>query len=315
MKFTLAPLVSLLFGASYLVASAAAYSYLNVRLARYQIDDVLSERGFGLEARETVDVPFQPSLRAFLEEAVTAHRRSMSEDEEDLEARALVDVTAHIFEGPPGPTPQTSVTMQVNRHAVTVSFFKQAIERRHGIKLASYTASVPTRGYKICYGEQMLDECLGGRGGGVVVFSPIPFQRATPPPTNARTSPLHTFFAPYAPTLRLRALPPASAKYERLAAFEKWAPKNKAYRAAKRRLTGWQALCEVIRLKRVPETVGGARKVLALPVLSLVSEDWGWTGVVSSGLFADWMVYGQLVRRTHVTNLVDLCGVVSILMV
>lgn len=80
-------------------------------------------------------------------------------------------------------------------------------------------------------------------------------------------------------------------------------------------MTGWQALCEVIRLKRVPETVGGARKVLALPVLSLVSEDWGWTGVVSSGLFADWMVYGQLVRRTHVTNLVDLCGVVSILMV
>ncbi|KAF5319770.1 hypothetical protein D9611_012861 [Ephemerocybe angulata] len=89
MKLPLAPLVSLLFGASYLVANTIAYSYhdYNELDARYQIDDVLSERGFGLEARETIDVPFQPSLRAFLEEAATAHRRSMSENE-DLEARA-----------------------------------------------------------------------------------------------------------------------------------------------------------------------------------------------------------------------------------
>ncbi|KAF6742279.1 hypothetical protein DFP72DRAFT_1107103 [Ephemerocybe angulata] len=90
MKLPLAPLVSLLFGASYLVANTIAYSYndYNELDARYQIDDVLSERGFGLEARETIDVPFQPSLRAFLEEATTAHRRSMSEKEEYLEARA-----------------------------------------------------------------------------------------------------------------------------------------------------------------------------------------------------------------------------------
>ncbi|KAF5334746.1 hypothetical protein D9611_012968 [Ephemerocybe angulata] len=174
-EFTRAPLVSLLFGASYLVASAAAYSYndYNELDARYQIDDVLSERGFDLEARETVDVPFQPSLRAFLEEAVTAHRRSMSEDQEDLEARALVAVTAKIFrEGPPGSTPDGTITMQVNRHAVTVELFKQAIAR-YGIDLTSYTASVPAKGYKICYGEQMLDKCLEGRPneGGVIAFS------------------------------------------------------------------------------------------------------------------------------------------------
>ncbi|KAF5329978.1 hypothetical protein D9611_010405 [Ephemerocybe angulata] len=96
MKFTLAPLVSLLFGASYLIASATAYSYndYNELDARHQIDDVLYERGFGLEARETIDVPFQPSLRAFLEEAVTAHRRSMSDSEEHLEARTDLKVTA-----------------------------------------------------------------------------------------------------------------------------------------------------------------------------------------------------------------------------
>ncbi|KAF6750184.1 hypothetical protein DFP72DRAFT_1173037 [Ephemerocybe angulata] len=97
MKFTLAPLVSLLFGASYLIANAAAYSYddYNELDARYQIDDVLSERGFGLAARETVDVPFQPSLRAFLDEAVTAHRRSMSEYEH-LEAREMISVTGRV---------------------------------------------------------------------------------------------------------------------------------------------------------------------------------------------------------------------------
>ncbi|KAF6761744.1 hypothetical protein DFP72DRAFT_879503 [Ephemerocybe angulata] len=99
MKLPLAPLVSLLFGASYLVANTIAYSYndYNELDARYQIDDVLSERGFGLEARETIDVPFQPSLRAFLEEAVTAHRRSMSENEEYLEARNnLINVCARV---------------------------------------------------------------------------------------------------------------------------------------------------------------------------------------------------------------------------
>ncbi|KAF6752111.1 hypothetical protein DFP72DRAFT_1171928 [Ephemerocybe angulata] len=101
MKLPLAPLVSLLFGASYLVANTIAYSYndYNELDARYQIDDVLSERGFGLEARETIDVPFQPSLRAFLEEAVTAHRRSVSEDEGHIEARngneIMVSVNLH----------------------------------------------------------------------------------------------------------------------------------------------------------------------------------------------------------------------------
>ncbi|KAF6749025.1 hypothetical protein DFP72DRAFT_852880 [Ephemerocybe angulata] len=90
MKFTLGPLVGLLFGASCLIANTTAYSYddHNELDARQQIDDVLSERGFGLEARETVDVPFQPSLRAFLEEAVTAYRRSTNGYEENLAARA-----------------------------------------------------------------------------------------------------------------------------------------------------------------------------------------------------------------------------------
>ncbi|KAF6750174.1 hypothetical protein DFP72DRAFT_1043900 [Ephemerocybe angulata] len=93
MKFTLAPLVSLLFGASYLITNAAAYSYndYNELDARYQVDD----GGFGLAARETVDVPFQPSLRAFLDEAVAAHRRSMSEYEH-LEAREIISVTARV---------------------------------------------------------------------------------------------------------------------------------------------------------------------------------------------------------------------------
>ncbi|KAF6760771.1 hypothetical protein DFP72DRAFT_1165901 [Ephemerocybe angulata] len=102
MKFTLAPLVSLLVGASYLVANAAAYSYndYNELDARHQIDDVLSERDFGLEARETVDVPFQPSLRAFLEEAVTVHRRSMSEYQGHLEARAGAKVYVEVLTGP-----------------------------------------------------------------------------------------------------------------------------------------------------------------------------------------------------------------------
>ncbi|KAF5311384.1 hypothetical protein D9611_012543 [Ephemerocybe angulata] len=89
MKFTIAPLVGLLFGASCLIANTTAYSYedYNELDARQQIDDALSERGFGLEARETVDVPFQPSLRAFLGEAVTAYRRSTNGYEENLDAR------------------------------------------------------------------------------------------------------------------------------------------------------------------------------------------------------------------------------------
>ncbi|KAF5311350.1 hypothetical protein D9611_012538 [Ephemerocybe angulata] len=95
MKFTIAPLVGLLFGASCLIANTTAYSYddFNELDARQQIDDVLSERGLGLEARETVDVPFQPSLRAFLGEAVTAYRRSTNGYEENLDARGLLDLT------------------------------------------------------------------------------------------------------------------------------------------------------------------------------------------------------------------------------
>ncbi|KAF5341220.1 hypothetical protein D9611_005923 [Ephemerocybe angulata] len=122
MKFTLAPLVSLVFGASYLIANATAYSYIdyNELDARYQIDEVLSERGFGLEARETIDVPFQPSLRAFLEEAVTAHRRSMSEYENHLEARAMITVHANI----PG---SNIITLQVPPDMKPPAF-KQAIK-------------------------------------------------------------------------------------------------------------------------------------------------------------------------------------------
>ncbi|KAF5311321.1 hypothetical protein D9611_012540 [Ephemerocybe angulata] len=95
MKFTIAPLVGLLFGASCLIANTTAYAYddFNELDARQQIDDVLSERGLGLEARETVDVPFQPSLRAFLGEAVTAYRRSTNGYEENLDARGLLTLT------------------------------------------------------------------------------------------------------------------------------------------------------------------------------------------------------------------------------
>ncbi|KAF5341223.1 hypothetical protein D9611_005926 [Ephemerocybe angulata] len=129
MKFTLAPLVSLLIGASYLVSNAAAYSYndYNELDARYQIDDVLSERGFGLEARETVDVPFQPSLRAFLEEAVTAHRRSLSVYEEDLEARALINVKAEVHS--PGHIKVVLLTVDPN---MTVSEFKKQMLAEKG---------------------------------------------------------------------------------------------------------------------------------------------------------------------------------------
>ncbi|KAF5341040.1 hypothetical protein D9611_005934 [Ephemerocybe angulata] len=150
MKLTLAPLVSLLFGASYLVASATAYSYndYNELDARYHIDDVLSERGFGLvEARESVDIPFQPSLRAFLEEAVAAYRRSMSEYQEDLEARASIndllnpiDVEAAVFDGPLGSPPTKRVTMQKVSPTMTLELFKKEVGNKLGMNLDRYAS-------------------------------------------------------------------------------------------------------------------------------------------------------------------------------
>ncbi|KAF5331897.1 hypothetical protein D9611_008997 [Ephemerocybe angulata] len=160
MRFTLAPLVSLLFGASYLIANATAYSYndYNELDARHQIDDILSERGFGLEARETVDIPFQPSLRAFLEGAVTAHRRSMSEYEEHLEARAAkIDVTAEIIDGPAG-TPKT-VALQAEPEW-TITRLKEEIWNVAKIKLDNYGAEVGKgKDKKPCSSGETLGKC------------------------------------------------------------------------------------------------------------------------------------------------------------
>ncbi|KAF6750696.1 hypothetical protein DFP72DRAFT_1072129 [Ephemerocybe angulata] len=79
MRLTLRPLITLFLGVGSLVLSATC-SHNGV-----------AERSFGdgydvLDARETVDVTFQPSLRGFLEDAVVAHRRAVQEYDY-LEAR------------------------------------------------------------------------------------------------------------------------------------------------------------------------------------------------------------------------------------
>ncbi|KAF6748813.1 hypothetical protein DFP72DRAFT_1049358 [Ephemerocybe angulata] len=89
MKFSLAPLATLAVAASSLFLSAYAHVEYDELNARSIVDsygyDSLSARS------DTIDVPFQHSLRSFLEEAVVAHRRAL-EPEDQLEARANVRV-------------------------------------------------------------------------------------------------------------------------------------------------------------------------------------------------------------------------------
>ncbi|KAF5320558.1 hypothetical protein D9611_010674 [Ephemerocybe angulata] len=88
MKFSFAPLATLAVAASSLLLSAYAHVEYDELNARSIVDygyDSLSARS------DTIDVPFQHSLRSFLEEAVVAHRRAL-EVEDQLEARANVRV-------------------------------------------------------------------------------------------------------------------------------------------------------------------------------------------------------------------------------
>ncbi|KAF6750192.1 hypothetical protein DFP72DRAFT_1139808 [Ephemerocybe angulata] len=186
MKFTPAPLVSLLFGASYLIANAAAYSYndYNELDARYQIDDVLSERGFGPEARETVDVPFQPSLRAFLEEAVTAHRRSMGEYEH-LEARTRtiqITVTAKIFHPKELNIQSPQLVALKVEPECTITRFKELILLHAKIDLEAYTAGVPNEhGTQfMCRGTQTLKDCDVKNLGPHICGMGLTYAQATP---------------------------------------------------------------------------------------------------------------------------------------
>ncbi|KAF6750270.1 hypothetical protein DFP72DRAFT_911501 [Ephemerocybe angulata] len=76
MKFSFAPLATLAVAASSLFLSA--YAYVNYDDYGY---DNLGARS------NSIEVPFQHSLRSFLEEAVVAHRRAL-DDEDQIEARA-----------------------------------------------------------------------------------------------------------------------------------------------------------------------------------------------------------------------------------
>ncbi|KAF6760986.1 hypothetical protein DFP72DRAFT_843239 [Ephemerocybe angulata] len=111
MRVTFRPLIALLLGAGSLVLSShngvAELDNIHARHSR------LSERSFGdgydgLNARETVDVPFQPSLRAFLEDAATVHRRAVQEYD-DLEARTRFVLTINL--GPDDPPTRTHSMM------------------------------------------------------------------------------------------------------------------------------------------------------------------------------------------------------------
>ncbi|KAF6748804.1 hypothetical protein DFP72DRAFT_915510 [Ephemerocybe angulata] len=97
MKFSFAPLATLAVAASSLFLSAYAYVDYDELDARSIVDsygyDSLSARS------DSIEVPFQHSLRSFLEEAVVAHRRAL-DDEDQLEARANVNVNFRL--DPPG---------------------------------------------------------------------------------------------------------------------------------------------------------------------------------------------------------------------
>ncbi|KAF6757038.1 hypothetical protein DFP72DRAFT_892996 [Ephemerocybe angulata] len=85
------PLLGLLFGAAHLLSAVKGNTEYGELDSRYNVDaPSLFERDFdnGFAARNTINVPFAPSLRAFLEEAATSHRRALDSVSEDhLESR------------------------------------------------------------------------------------------------------------------------------------------------------------------------------------------------------------------------------------
>ncbi|KAF6747386.1 hypothetical protein DFP72DRAFT_1174899 [Ephemerocybe angulata] len=87
MKFAFAPILGLLL----CISTATAFVDYDEVDGRSFVDD-LSVRG------EAVAIPFQPSLRAFLEEAVTAHRRAI-ESTNELEARDSVSLMVAVRYG------------------------------------------------------------------------------------------------------------------------------------------------------------------------------------------------------------------------
>ncbi|KAF6741877.1 hypothetical protein DFP72DRAFT_1110940 [Ephemerocybe angulata] len=74
MKLNIASLFGVVMGSSYLLTSAYAYGDYDDLDVRSGVD-YHSERDLGFDARGTIDVPFHPSLRAFLEDAAAAHAR------------------------------------------------------------------------------------------------------------------------------------------------------------------------------------------------------------------------------------------------
>ncbi|KAF6753787.1 hypothetical protein DFP72DRAFT_1170601 [Ephemerocybe angulata] len=77
MKLDIASLFGVVMGSSYLLTSAYAYVDYDDLDVRSSVD-YHSERDLGFDAfdaRSTLDVPFHPSLRAFLEDAAAAHAR------------------------------------------------------------------------------------------------------------------------------------------------------------------------------------------------------------------------------------------------
>ncbi|KAF6753860.1 hypothetical protein DFP72DRAFT_1127522 [Ephemerocybe angulata] len=87
MKFAFAPILALLL----CISTATAFVDYDEVDGRSLVDD-LTVRG------EAVSVPFQPSLRAFLEDAVTVHRRAI-ESINELEARDSVSLMVAVRYG------------------------------------------------------------------------------------------------------------------------------------------------------------------------------------------------------------------------
>ncbi|KAF5320598.1 hypothetical protein D9611_013730 [Ephemerocybe angulata] len=93
MKLNIASLFGVVIASSYLLTSAYAYGDYDDLDVRSGID-YHSERDLGFAARSTIDVPFHPSLRAFLEDAATVYsQRALSlDDSNELEARETVSL-------------------------------------------------------------------------------------------------------------------------------------------------------------------------------------------------------------------------------
>ncbi|KAF6748814.1 hypothetical protein DFP72DRAFT_1073904 [Ephemerocybe angulata] len=88
MKFSFAPLATLAVAASSLLS---AYAYVDYdEFDARSIVDSYGYENLGARSDSGIEVPFQHSLRSFLEEAVAAHRRAV-EGEDQLEARAVVN--------------------------------------------------------------------------------------------------------------------------------------------------------------------------------------------------------------------------------